>query len=166
MTRLTLSLLIGTAILAGCGRLGDSGWNPLGWSGGSPAPKDLAPEGGYVQAVDVRPGVPQILSASWQPLAGGRLLVVQGLAPTKGYHSAELVTQRPQPGDRLSADPDGVLRLRFVAAPPAPNDPAARLPANPVTDAIVVALPLSFAQLATISAIEIAGANGAIALRR
>lgn len=166
MTRLTLSLLIGATILAGCGRLGDSGWNPLRWSGGRSAPADLAPEGGYLQATDPRPGVPQILAADWQPLAEGRLLVVRGFAPTKGYHSAELVTKRPQPGDRLSPDPDGVLRLRFVAAPPAPQSPAARLVADPVTDPIIVALPLSFTQLASISAIEISGATGTIVLRR
>lgn len=166
MTRLTLSLLIAAAILSGCGRFGDSRWNPLGWSAPPRAPETLAPEGGYDQGADIRPRVPQILNARWEPLAEGRLLVVEGLGPVKGYHSAELVTQRPQPGDRLTPDADGVLRLRFVAFPPATDDPAAHLPANPTTDAIVVALPLSFAQLNRLAAVEVAGGNGAIVLRR
>ena len=84
MTRLTLPLLIGALILSGCGRFGDSGWNPLGWRGaGASTPETLAPEGGYPTAQDARPAVPQILGAEWQPLSDGRLLVLRGFAPVK-----------------------------------------------------------------------------------
>ena len=77
MTRFTLPLLIGALILSGCGRFGDSGWNPLGWRGaGASTPETLAPEGGYPTAQDARPAVPQILGAEWQPLSDGRLLVL------------------------------------------------------------------------------------------
>ncbi|RJE79230.1 hypothetical protein [Paracoccus sp. JM45] len=166
MTRLTLPLLIVAAIVSGCGRSGDSGWNPLSW-GGRPAPStSLAPEEGYVTQIDERPAIPQILSAEWEPLSEGRLLVVRGFAPVKGYHSAELVSVRPQPGNRMTPDADGVLRLRFVAAPPAANSAAATLPANPTTDQIVVAMPLSFLQLNKIYAIEIAGATQVVKLSR
>lgn len=161
MTRLTLTLLIGAAILPGCGRFGDSRFNPFARFEPS-VPQSLAPEGGYDQGADLRPGVPQILGASWQPLAEGRLLVVQGFAPLKGYRRAALVTVRPQPGDRLSPDADGVLRLRFVALPPAQQT----LAADPATDTITVALPLSTLQLGRIRAVEIAGAAGAVTLPR
>lgn len=164
MTRLTMPLLIGALILSGCGRIGDSGWNPLRWRGAASTPETLAPEGGYQARADVRPGVPRIVSASWEPLAEGRLLVAQGLAPTKGYHSAALVTARSQPGGRLGPDEDGVLRLRFVALPPPAGSVAARLAADPQTDRIVVALPLSFRQLSRISGIEISGAGDVITL--
>ncbi|QBX35064.1 hypothetical protein E4191_10370 [Paracoccus liaowanqingii] len=167
MTRLTLPLLIGALILSGCGRFGDSGWNPLGWGPGTTtAPQSIIPEGGYAASADLRPAVPQILGADWQPLPEGRLLVLRGFGPVKGYHSAALVTARPQPGDALAPDADGVLRLRFVAVPPAAGSPAAALPASPATDTITVALPLSFVQLSQISAIEIAGAGGTVTLRR
>jgi hypothetical protein len=167
MTRLTLPLLIVAAVVSGCGRSGDSGWNPLSWGGGRPAPSSsLAPEDGYVNAVDERPAIPQILSAGWEPLSEGRLLVVRGLAPVKGYHSAELLSVRPQPGNRMTPDADGVLRLRFVAAPPPADSPAGRLPANPATDQIVVAMPLSFLQLSKIYSIEIAGATQVVKLSR
>ncbi|CAM3308420.1 hypothetical protein PANO111632_13425 [Paracoccus nototheniae] len=167
MTRLTLTLLIGALALTGCGRFGDSRWNPFG--GGarlSANVPDIAPEGGYDQTADLRPSVPQILGAEWQPLPEGRLLVLRGFGPVKGYHSAALVTARAQPGDRLAPDADGVLRLRFVASPPPEGSPAAALPANPVTDTITVALPISFVQLSRIAAIEIAGADRTVTLRR
>jgi len=166
MTRLTLPLLILAAAVSGCGRFGDSGWNPLSWGGGRSAPSSLAPEGGYVTGDEQSPAVPQILSAEWEPLSEGRLLVVRGIAPVKGYHSAELQSIRPQPGDRMTPDADGVLRLRFVAIPPAADSTAATLPSDPATDQIVVAMPLSFLQLRRIYEIEITGATQVVKLAR
>lgn len=168
MTKLTAPLLISALLLSGCGsRFSDSGWNPLGWgSGNRDRSTTLAPEGGYEAAGDRRAGIPQILSARWEPLNEGRLLVATGIAPTKGYHDAELVTLRPQPRGRISPDPDGVLRLRFVAVPPPPTDEAARLPANPAVDSITAALTLSNTQLAGVTRVEIAGASNVVTLRR
>src|SRR5690606_32091893 len=74
MIKLTAPLLIATVALAGCGRLGDSSWNPLSW--GSAPTRTLEPEGGYAQVPDARPDVPQITAARWEPLNEGRLLVV------------------------------------------------------------------------------------------
>lgn len=164
MTRLTLPLLIGALILSGCGRLGDSGWNPLAWGPGRAQPDTLTPEGGYVGTRDPRPSVPQILAAEWQPLTDGRLLVVRGFAPYKGYHSADLVRAELRPGDQLQPDADGVLRLRFVAVPPAAD--ATLLPADPVTDPITVALPFSTLRLSRIAAIQIEAADRVITLTR
>lgn len=169
MTRLTLSLLIAATTLAGCGRIGDSGLNPFGWGGGRTAgPATLEPDGGYNQPTDdLRPPVPQIIGADWQPIPEGRLLVLRGFAPVKGYHSAALVRTRAQGGrDGLEPDLDGVLRLRFVAVPPDPSDPAARLAANPATDTITVALPIGFARLARLNAVEIEGGDRILTLRR
>ncbi|MFN3279592.1 MAG: hypothetical protein ACK41Y_14520 [Paracoccus hibiscisoli] len=166
MTRLTLPLLIVALTASGCGRFGDSGWNPLGWGPGTATPQTLAPEGGYPQVRDPRPTVPQILDAEWQPLADGRLLVLRGFGPVKGYHSAALVPAVARPGDPLQPDADGVLRLRFVAVPPAANATTARLPANPVTDSITVAVPISFLRLSRLTAIEIEGGDRVITLRR
>ncbi|MDO5648011.1 hypothetical protein [Paracoccus sp. (in: a-proteobacteria)] len=166
MTRPILPLmLIAATALSGCGRMGDSGWNPLGWWGSrSTAPQTLAPEGGYRDQSDRRPGVPQVLAARWQPSTEGRLLVVQGFAPVKGYSNAALVTAAPQPGGRMAPDADGVLRLRFVALPPAEGTPT--LPATPATDTITVAQSLSHVQLSRITAVEIMGAANTISIRR
>lgn len=165
MTRLTLPLLIVALTASGCGRFGDSGWNPLGWGPGTAAPQSLAPEGGYPQVRDPRPSVPQILDAQWQPLSDGRLLVLRGLGPVKGYHSAALVRTVARPGDPLQPDADGVLRLRFVAVPPAADTPAARLPASAAADSITVALPISARRLSRLTAIEIEGGDRLITLR-
>lgn len=167
MTRLTASLLVSVLLLSGCGGFGDSSLNPFGWfgGGGKEQPVSLIPEDGTVVA-NLPAGIPQIMSARWEPLNEGRLLVATGTAPTKGYHDARLVPIRPQPGDRLSPDPDGVLRLRFAASPPAPDSQAARLPANPAVDSITVALAISSVELARISRIEISGATNIITLSR
>lgn len=163
MSKLTAPLLIATIALAGCGRFGDSGWNPLSW-GSAPAPT-LEPEGGYAQVSDTRPAVPQITAARWEPLNEGRLLMVTGFAPVRGYSSVALVTVRPMPGDRISPDADGVLRLRLVGVPPVPGSPAA-LPARPGVDDITAAMSLSSMQLSRIVAVEIASAGNVVTLRR
>ena len=162
MMKLTAPLLIAALALSGCGRLGDSGWNPLSW-GSAPA-RSLEPEGGYAQVSDTRPDIPQITSARWEPLNEGLLLVVNGFAPVRGYSSVALVTARPMPGDRISPDADGVLRLRLVGVPPAPGSPA--LPARPGVDEITAAMALSSVQLSRIAAVEITSAGNVVTLRR
>ncbi|MCZ0962680.1 hypothetical protein [Paracoccus benzoatiresistens] len=162
MSKLTAPLLIATMALASCGG-GGSGWNPLSW--GSPPARTLEPEGGYSQVSDNRPDIPQITSARWEPLNEGRLLVVNGFAPVRGYSSVALVTARPMPGDRISPDADGVLRLRLVGVPPAPGN-AAVLPARPGVDEITAAMSLSLVQLARITAVEITSASNVVTLRR
>ena len=167
MTRLTASLLIPALILSGCGRAGDSGWNPFRWlPGGEKAQATLEPEGGYAEAADARPGIPQITGARWEPLNEGRLLVVTGFAPVKGYSSVALVTARPQPSGRAAPDADGVLRLRLVGVPPAPGGEQSRLPATPAADTITTAMALSGVQLSRITAVEIASASNVVTLRR
>lgn len=167
MTRQAVALLIAVVMLAGCGRMGDSGWNPLGWMGGRDrAPTTLEPEGGFAIRADQRPLIPQLLSARWEVLNEGRLLVVTGIGPTKGYHDARLVTAVAQPRGRISPDADGVLRLRFTALPPLPESQAARLPATVHADAITVALPLSHLQLASINRIEIIGDSNQLSISR
>lgn len=169
MKRTTAPLLVISALLlAGCGgRFSDSGWNPLGWMGPrEKAPATLAPQGGYGASAAQRPLVPQLLDARWEPLGEGRLLVVRGIGPTKGYYDARLVTAVPQPAGRIAPDMDGVLRLRFEALPPSPDTAAARLPADPAVDAITVALPLSHTQLGAVSSVEISGAANLLSIRR
>ncbi|WP_207099544.1 hypothetical protein [Paracoccus shandongensis] len=163
MSKPTATLLIATMAVSACGRLGDSRWNPLSW--GSAPVRTLEPEEGYAQVSDTRPAIPQITSARWEPLNEGLLLVVNGFAPVRGYSSVALVTARPMPGDRLSPDADGVLRLRLVGVPPAPGS-AAALPARPGLDEITAAMALSSVQLSRIAAVEIASAGNVVTLRR
>lgn len=167
MIKLNVPLTICIMALAGCGgRFSDSGWNPLSWGGGAAPAASLEPEGGYGQTNEQRPAVPQIIGARWQPLTEGRLLVVDGFAPTKGWSSVALITVRPQPSGQVLPDADGVLRLRLVGVPPAPGSATARLPATPATDTITTAMSLSYVELAGVTAIEIASASNVVTLRR
>ena len=167
MNRTTVSLLIATLALSACGgRFSDSGWNPLGWFSGRDAPRSLAPEGGYQASGDARPGIPAITSARWEPLNEGRLLVVTGMAPTKGYWDAALISESPAPSGRITPDADGTLRLRFVARPPMPGSAAARMPASETADSISTAMTLSASQLSRISRVQITGAGNVVTIAR
>ena len=167
----TITPLVLTSLLAlsACGgRFSDSGFNPLGWLGGGGGRiTSLEPEGGYAAAIaDPRAGIAQITSARWEPLNEGRLLVVSGMAPTKGYWSAELVSETPDPTGRLRPGADGVLRLRFVAVPPPADSTAARSPASPDVDEISAAVTLSNATLAGLSEVVVTSAGNVVSIRR
>lgn len=168
MKRLAVPLLFATTTLAGCGgSFSDSGWNPLGWfSGDQSGPTTLEPREGYAAAANSQPGIPAITGAHWEVLNEGRLLVVTGLAPTKGYYAAKLVSETPNPTGRLRADADGILRLRFVAWPPPADSEAARMAARPETDTITVGLTLSSNALASIREVWISGAGNGITIRK
>ncbi|MDO5528107.1 MAG: hypothetical protein Q4F71_01780 [Paracoccus sp. (in: a-proteobacteria)] len=148
--------------LAGCGN-----WNPLGWMrSSSSAPQTLTPPGGYpTQQTDRRDLIPQILSAGFQPLNEGRLLVVTAIGPTKGWHSAELLTERVQPAGQLRPDEDGVLRLVLVGLPPPEGSEDLRIAANPQVDALQVALPISHLQWSRISAVTVRAGNNSVTVR-
>lgn len=166
MKTLILPLLVLT-LAAGCGRLGDSAsrLNPFGSSGSTRGVATLAPDGGY-RAAEARPSIARITGASWQPLNEGRLLVVTGIAPTKGYWRAALVADTPDPTGRLRPGPDGVLHLRMVAEPPPPGTQAAATPASAATDTITTAVTLSNATLAGLRQVVISGAGNTVTLNR
>jgi len=156
-----LALLLVTA----CGGPG-SGLNPLRWFGSTPrGPQTLEPEGGFVR-VDSRQPIAQVTGARWERLTEGRLLVVTGLAPTKGWWDAALIPEMPMPARRLRADEDGVLRLRFVASPPPEDLASARISARAEVDTITVALTLSNAALRGIEQVVVQGAANTVVLRR
>lgn len=163
-------LSIATLSLVGCGGGGSgsagSGLNPLGWFSGSKKQESIEPKGGYVTKQDSGVPIARITSARWQPLYEGRLLVVEGLANTKGWWAAKLVTEVPQPEGRLRADENGVLRLRFVALPPLDNTFEAANPAQPGADTIRVSLSISNEALAGIREVVITGGTNTVTLRR
>lgn len=161
-----LMLLPLCAVLAGCG---DSSMNPMRWFGGGErdrGPATLEPRGGYVDQVQGRLPVPQILSARWEKTVEGRLLIVTAIAPTKGWHHVALITEAAQPEGRVRPGPDGVLRLRLVGSPPPQDSDAARLPANPATDTLTVAFPISSTALLDIDSVTVAAAMNSISVKR
>lgn len=154
--------------LAACG--GDSSLNPFRWGGGGGSaqrgPETLAPEGGYTNLDASRMPVAQVLSARWEPLVEGRLLVVTAMAPTKGWWNVDLVTVTPMPRGRVRPDPDGVLRLMLVGTPPPPDSAAARTPAQPGADTVTAAFPISHAALDRIGSVVVQAGENAITLGR
>lgn len=170
--RTIAALACATAVLAACGggarTEGGGGWNPVRWITAPlqpSVPQTLEPKGGY-DRVDARTPIAQILSARWEPLNEGRLLVVSAIAPTKGWHDAGLVNQTAQPQGRIVPDADGVLRLQMLGSPPPAGSPDARLVANPGADTITAALPISAAELRNIGAVTVSGGLNAVTIQR
>lgn len=150
--------------LAGCGRLGDSSWNPMRWGGSKP--QTLTPEGGYPTSTnDGRVPLAHVTSAKWDPMYEGRLLVVTGLGASKGWWDVQLVTEVPMPPGRVRPDENGVLRLRLVGKPPLPDTFAAANPPNPATDSITAAMTIPNGVLPSLREVVISGAGNAVTLR-
>ncbi|MTH77485.1 hypothetical protein GL286_07085 [Paracoccus aestuariivivens] len=158
-------------LVAGCGRfgdsMGDSSWNPGTWFGGSNQPQSLEPEGGYPTTnLDGRTGIAHVVSARWEPMYEGRLLVVTAIPATKGWWDVALITEEPLPKGRIRADDTGVLRLRLVGYPPQQNSAASRSAANPASDTITAALTISKEALAGINQVVISGSGNAVTLNK
>ncbi len=169
-----VALACAAALLAACGggSRGETGggrrWNPVRWITAplsSEGPQTLEPEGGYGKA-DARTPIAQILSARWEPLNEGRLLVVTAIAPTKGWHDAGLVNQTAQPRGRIVPDADGVLRLQMLGSPPPAGSVDARRAASPGADTITAAMPISTAELRNIGAVTVSGGVNAVTIQR
>lgn len=155
-------------LLSGCGSFsGDSGLNPLGWFGGGDRADTLAPKGGYpTVAEDSRQPIAHISNATMKDVPDGKLLVVTGMAPTKGWWDAELIPETQEVAGRLRGDADGILRLRFVARPPYSDSVDARTPANPNVDMITTAIPISAITLTSLRGITVSGATQVINIKR
>lgn len=168
MRYLTPALILTAVTLAGCSRFGsDSGLNPFGWFRGSATqPTSLEPKTGWNATSDLRSPMAQVLSARFEPLNEGRLLVVDAIAPTTGWWEVGLITQVSMPEGQLRPDENGVLRLAVVGNPPRPDSKDATRPSDPARDKISVALPISSVQLSRIREIVIQAQNNAISIRR
>lgn len=163
----TALILSATLALTACGDSASSGLNPLGWfRGGSSkaGPTTLTPEQGYATQ-DPRQPFPHLTSARWEPMMGGKLLVVTGIAPSKGWWDVAIITETSMPGQRVRPDPDGTLRLIVVGSPPLPESAEARMPADPRVDTVTVARAFTDTQLARVRSVELTGAGNSITLR-
>lgn len=166
MTRSLALLLVATTTLAACG---DSGLNPRTWFGGGgrrAGPETLEPKGGYAVTTDRRQSFPRISSARWEDVPGGRMLIVSGVAPTKGWWDVAIITEEDLPEGRIRGDAQGVLRLRMVGSPPFPDQVEARTPANPQVDTINTAITLTNSQLSRLRSVVVSGAGNSVTLNR
>lgn len=94
------------------------------------------------------------------------MLVVTGLAATKGWSKVALVTEIPMPPGRIHGDENGVLRLRLVGNPPAAGSYEATHAANPASDTLTVALTIPTEALVDIREVVVTGGTNAVTLRR
>lgn len=87
---------------------------------------------------------------SLEPALNGALLTVEGIAPTQGYHSAQLLV-----ADNGLPDATGRIRLEFIAVPPA----AAQDVGPVVTRELQAAHFVPVRMFRKVTAIEVSGAG-------
>ncbi len=114
MKRIVTVTLVVTLVVAGCGRIRDSRFNPFNWFGGSQSQSRevSALEAGMVAKVDPRPLVDQVTVMTVNRTPQGAIIQATGLPPTQGFWDAELVAEND--GEPV----DGVLTYRFVVSEP------------------------------------------------
>jgi hypothetical protein len=149
-----LALVVAGLVLSGCGRLGESRLNPMNWFGSS---REEAPDLGPTElAVDNRPLVAQITDLTIERTSSGAIVRATAMTPTPGWWDPALVAEN------FGRATDGVLTLRFVAAPPRE---AVTAPSNSARQLIAV-YPVSEALLETLSAIVVTGQENSRRTRR
>lgn len=158
--RRSLTLLFCSALLvAGCGQISQSRYNPLNWFGrAQPVAADVAvngalpslvPVGRALQVVETRPLVPTITNVEVMRAATGGILRASAQTGAAGYYNAELV---------LVSIENGVATYDFRAMPPA----------TPVSGqtGLIAAEPLSATELRGIRQFIVRGAGNAMTVRR
>lgn len=101
MRALVLLSVALTLSLGGCGRVAESRVNPFNWFGGSEEVEVAAEVSPEAEALRDDPLLPRVLELEAAPHPGGVILTAKGLAPTQGYHSAELVLVSQDSGDMV-----------------------------------------------------------------
>lgn len=154
------------SLLAGCGSLRESRFNPLNWFGKSEAVtvdengqrlvvlKTLAPRNGYPDFVDTRALAPNITALDVRKSASGAIVVATTQVPTLGYYDAELRPAGPVE--------DGVLTLEFRLRVPTGVQPRGADHQRRIT----AARSIQNVELQQIKRIVVTSADGARQVRR
>ena len=164
MNRRQALVLVSVLALAACGRRGGgaeaamaaeprpsgfrgSRWNPRNWFGRSREGDGRPDLGPTSESTDNRPLVQQITAMAVERTSSGAIVRAEGLTAAAGYWDVDLVAEND------GRPVDGVLTLRFVAAPPreavpTPNDRARR---------VTAAYDIPFALLELLGGIEVVG---------
>lgn len=126
--RFVLAIILVTTMAAcsGSGSSGSAGsmanLNPFNWfgNGGTPdnaeRPASLLPARALVQFIDTRPLINQITALVAENTASGVIFRATGLAPSEGYHSADLVAVASVKANELvfefrARPPENVARI-------------------------------------------------------
>jgi hypothetical protein len=146
---------LGSALLlAGCGRVRESRFNPFNWFGRS-REENIGSVAPVVDRRDPRPLVDQVTSLVIEPTSTGAIVRATGLPPMQGWHSAALVAETDEPVN-------GVMVYSFRAVPP---DAPTRV-STPQSRELSVARRLSAATLARTQTVRVVAARNARVARR
>ena len=157
-------LLVGALVVAGCGRVAESRFNPLNWFGGAQnrelsgtSANPLIPPRSAMsrpEDQDLRLPVARITGLVAEPHPGGAILRVTGVSARQGAYEVGL---RQIEGADVPAD---VLRYALVAYQPA--EPVGTEASRSMT----AGLGLTTQELEGIRLIEVLGGENAMSIRR
>ncbi|MBJ3763964.1 hypothetical protein ILP92_14525 [Maribius pontilimi] len=139
------------AIVASCGRVGESRLNPLNWGSRSTNADAMLSEG---TRADPRPLIGQIDTLTASPTQGGAILRATGIAATQGYFVGDLVA--------VPTDDPRVLAFEFRAFPPLEPKPVS----TPRSREVTVARFLTSRELTGVNELRVSAAQNARAVRR
>lgn len=154
------------SLLAGCGSISQSKFNPLNWFGPSQETevtetgervtvlRTLAPRNGYTNFVDTRTLIPALADVQVVKSASGAIITATGLAPSLGYYDAQLVRVPSERSDQLTYE----FRVRAPQTATTLGTDAQRR--------ITAGVSLSFSEIAGIRSIIVRAANGSRVARR
>lgn len=154
MSRHAIAALTVLSLLAACGSVGASRFNPANWFSGSE--ETLVPPGGFPEMTDRRPMVAEVTELAVERFPGGAIIRATGLPPTQGWWDAELVPENE--GEAVN----GTLSFRFVVAPPIARKPQG----TPISREVTAAYYASDFRLDGVRSIIVTGQSGARSARR
>ena len=165
MNKALIAALALTLATAGCGTIRSSKLNPFNWFGKSQpeVQSTLAPRGGYPEQIGKpwQQPVAQVTSLSVDKTPTGAIVTAIGLPPTQGYWDTDLVAL-----DKGQPDAQGVVRYRFMLAPPAADSADARRVSTPQSREVSAAAFISNYKLEGVRKIVVEGAGNARSVRR
>ncbi|SIS52338.1 hypothetical protein [Phaeovulum vinaykumarii] len=165
---LGLGLLAGLALaVPGCGRIRSSKVNPFNWFGSS---EDAEPVEQSEPTLDElrlngRDLAGRITALEVGPVHGGAVVTARAVMPTQGWWAPELLPQILGPTGKAGSE-GGKMVIRFIAAPPPKDSPAARRVSTDASREITAGLFLSHQELAGVNTITVTGAENARSARR
>lgn len=143
-------------VLAGCGGIGSSAFNPMNWfrSGGEEATEALVPAEA-LQRRDSRPLVEEVTDLVVERVPGGAIVRARARVAATGWYGAALVPEPERSGP-------GVLAYTFRAQEPAVPVPQA----GPASRRLVAATFVSDQELLGIRQIQVASRSNIRTARR
>lgn len=127
MTTRLITVIAMVLVVAGCGRVAESRFNPFNWFGSSQEEQtSLIPsDANYRAPVDSSVQIAELTGMRVDRMPGGAIVTAEGVAPTQGFWDPSLVEAEAEEG--------GAIVLDFRVERPFRRHPAGGVPTRTVS---------------------------------